>query len=196
MTVLARPNHPARLAGVFAFSVVAFALVAAAAGAVLYIFENERASGAPSPIAGGGTVDLPTGMVQIRRIDSFAEWNDALGFKPLLADALPDGVDDAPVLYLQQPDDAGRRTGHVRYMRDNGAPAVVLIEQQGTISAEPPMKTGETAGTRMHAQTFVCGSLVIQAQLYFQSDPAPLPAIAETEATSRAFVDGLRGLCE
>jgi hypothetical protein len=194
MTVLARPNHPARLAGVFVFSVLAFGLVAAAAGAVLYIIQNERASATPSTVS-GGTVDLPPGMVQIRRIDSFAAWKDALGFAPLLPDALPEGVANAPALYLQQPDASGRPAGHVRYARADGSPAVVLIEQQGTISAEPLLKTAETDGTRLHLQTFTCGSLVVQAQLYFQSDPNPLPPVSQTEDAATSFIEGLRQQC-
>ena len=195
MTVLARPHDPSRLARIFVSSVLAFGLVAAAAGAILYIIDNERSSGAAPVATGGGTVDLPAGLVQIRRVDSVAEWKDAMRFKPLLAEALPDGVVDAPALYLQQPDAAGRRAGHVRYVREDGAPGVVLIEQQGTISTEPPVKTGEAAGTRMYLQTITCGTLVIQAQLYFQAGTGALPPESETAATAEAFIAGLRDQC-
>jgi len=196
MTVLARPNHPVRLAGVLAASVLAFGIVASAAGAVLYVVDNERgATQFAAPVQ--ATVELPAGMVLIKRVDNTTGWKDALGFEPLLAEALPEGVLDQPMLYLQQPDARGRIAGHVRYAHADGSPAIALIEQQGTNFEEPPMKTEEpAAGTRLHLLTFTCGDLVVQSQVYFQAGDGELLAAAETQAIAEAFITDLREQCD
>lgn len=196
MTVLARPNHPVRLAGVFVLGVLAFGLVAAAAGAVLYIIDNERSSGAPPAVANGVNVDLPPGLALLHRVDSVAEWSDALGFKPVMADMLPEGVVDQPLLYVQQPDKAGNVAGRVRYGRDDGAPGVELIEQPGTPASDLTMRLVESAGTRVHIQALACGSLAIHVQVFFQEDAGgELPGVPVTEAVAQAVVASLRDQC-
>ena len=195
MTASPPLHRPFHLLGVFAASVLAFGLVASAAGAALYIYENERPTpeAAPAPAA---NVDLPEGLVLIQQVESAADWERELQFAPVVPETLPEGVVAEAGYYLQQPDSFGRRAGHVRYAYGDGAPAIVLIEQAGTISAEPPMKALESSGKRSHIVTFACGSIVIQAQVYFDVEGGAVGSPKETAAIAEGFVTGLRSQCD
>lgn len=196
MTILAStPQHrPIRLLGVFAASVLAFGVVASAVLAAVYIYESEQPPvSAPAP---GVNVELPNGLVLIERVETAADWDRALQFEPIYPALLPDGVADEAMLYLQQPDSFGRRAGHVRYAYGDGAPAVVLIEQAGTIAAEPPMKVLESSGKRSHIATFACGTIVIQAQVYFDVEGGAAGSSTETGLIAEDFVAGLRSQCD
>ena len=194
MTVIARPNHPARLAGVFAASIAAFALVAAAAGAVLYIVDNERGGATVAPAGPEIDVDLPSGLVLVLPIEGQDAWLDALGFSPIVPASLPAGVDAEPAYFLEQPDSRGRRAGHLRYGSDAG-PTVVLVEQQGQIVADKPLYSKESDGSRAYFESFQCGLVVIQAQIYFNQDPADLAPAAVTQSTADAFMTDLKDQC-
>ena len=195
-SVLARSNHPARLAGVFASSILAFGIVAAAAAAILYIVESEGwFSSPPAAPTVNANVDLPPGLILIRRVEGPVVWASQVGFEPIAADVLPDGVDATPLYFLQQPDATGRRAGHLRYTAQGG-PLVVLVEQQGTLDTEPEMQATETDAGRAYTQWVSCGNIVIQAQLYFSLDAAgsPLPA-SQTATIAERFVAALRDQC-
>jgi hypothetical protein len=194
MTVIVRPNHPARLAGVFAASIAAFALVAAAAGAVLYIVDNERRSAAPTATGPIADVDLPSGLVLVQPIEGEAAWRDALGFRPIIPDSLPEGVGAEPAYLLQQPDSRGRRAGHLRFGSESG-PTIVLVEQQGQIAAEKPLYSNESENTRAYFESFQCGLVVIQAQIYFSLDVAPPPLIVATNSVANSFMADLKDQC-
>ncbi len=195
MTTLARPNHPARLAGVFAASVAAFALVAAAAVALLYIFDSETGSdgvGAGLPV--NADVQLPAGMVMVRNVGDADAWEAELGFAPVEPEALPDGLGDA-LYYVQQPDAAGRSAGHLRYVTEDGGLLLVVVEQQGTIANDRPMRTGETTTTREHIESFGCGTIVVTAQLFFSLDTPGAPDATASLAIADNFVAGMRDQC-
>lgn len=195
-TVLARPNHPARLAGVFAASLAAFALVAAAAVAALYVFDSETGSDATT--TGGlpvnAEVDLPAGMVLVRNVADADAWEAELGFAPVEPEALPNGVGDA-LFYVQQPDAAGRSAGHLRYTTEDGGLLLVVVEQQGTIANDRPMRSGETTMTREHIESFGCGTIVVTAQLFFSLDTPGAPDAMASLAIADDFVAGMREQC-
>ena len=194
MTVVLRPNHPARLAGVFLGGVAAFALIAAAAYAVMYIVDNETST-APPPAVPAANLDLPAGMVVIRPT-VVEEWRDVLGFEPVLAEVLPDNVVETPLYFLQPQDAEFGTAGHVRYAYEDGTPAIALIEQTGGLKTDSPMKVLESGGTRAHIVNLACGDIVIQAQMFFATDvAADPPAPAETTAAAEAFVAPLRDQC-
>lgn len=192
MTVIARPAHPVRLAGVFLASLAAFALVAAAAGAVMYILDNER--GGSTAIAPHADVDLPPGMVLVRPIEGESQWRDALAFSPIIPETLPASVDASPLYFLQQPDARGRQAGHVRFA-SQGGPTIILVEQQGELTQESPLRTQESPGTRAYLEAFACGTIVLQTQLYFSLDAESLPPRAETVAVAQKFSDDLHEQC-
>lgn len=196
MTILARPNHPARLAGVFAASLAAFAVLAAAAFAAFYLFDSETGSnpaiGSELPV--NADVDLPAGMVLVRGVGDAAAWEAELGFTPLEPEALPDGVGDA-LYYVQQPDAAGRSAGHLRYMTEDGGLLLVVVEQKGTLANDRPMRTGETTTTREHIESFGCGTIVVTAQLFFSLDTPGAPDASASLAIADDFVAGMREQC-
>jgi hypothetical protein len=193
MTVVLRSQQPLRLFGVFAAALGAFALIAAAAYAVLYIVENETAKPAPPP-APAADFDLPQGMVVIRPTD-LGEWEEVLGFAPVVAAELPDGVVDMPLYFLQPPDATFGVAGHVRYAYMDGRPAISLIEQVGGLDTDSPMKAVESADTRVHIVNLPCGEIVIQAQMFFQGDGPDAPTPKDSSATAGAFFDSLRDHC-
>jgi hypothetical protein len=193
MTVVAQPQHPARLVGVLVRALAAFALLASAAYAVLYIVDNETRS-APAPPPAASDLGLPDGMVAIRPTD-LTEWKDILGFEPVLANDLPSGVIDGPVYFMQPPSGEFGVAGHVRYAYEDGRPAISLIEQSGGLDVTSPMKAIESGGTRVHLVNLACGDIVIQAQMFFRADGPDAPDPAATTATASAFFDGLRAQC-
>jgi hypothetical protein len=194
MTVVLRPNHPARLFGVFAAALGAFALVAAAAYAAMYIVDQETAGPASTP-APAAEFDIPDDMVIIRPTD-LAEWDDLLGFEPVVAEALPAGVVATPLYFLQPNNPKHGVAGHVRYAYEDGTPAISLIEQSRGLDTTSPMTAVESAGTRVHLVNMQCGDIVIQAQMFFPArDTAPQDPKA-TSAAAAAFFDDLRAQCE
>jgi hypothetical protein len=188
---LRRPNHPARLGGILALSVGAYALVAAAAGAILYVIDSERdARRGPAAVA-VANVDLPAGMVLVRRIDGPDTWKDALGFAPIVPRELPAGVAEQPLYMLQPEDDGGWRSGHIRYSSVSGL-ALVLVEQELATAANALPRTVQGEESLMIIELVECGEVLVQAQLYFD--------IAATDATEARtvtddFVAGLRAQC-
>jgi len=193
MTVVTRQHTTARLLGVFALSLAAFGLVASAAGAALYVIDSERGFGTDEGTA-TANVDLPSGMVLVTRLADAAAWEPKLGFEPVLPDELPAGVGTQPHYYAQQPDERGRLAGHIRYASEGG-PSVVLVEQQGTLSREVGMRTQELDGVRQHVESFGCGLVVIQAQLYVSTDAPGAPTAEDSGAMAAAFVASLRRQC-
>jgi hypothetical protein len=193
MTVVLRPNHPARLAGVFFGGIAAFALIAAAAYAVMYIVDNETSTVPPPPVP-AANLDLPAGMVVIRPT-VVEEWREMLGFEPVLAEVLPDGVVETPLYFLQPQDAEFGTAGHVRYAYEDGTPAIALIEQAGGLKTDSPMKALESGGTRAHIVNMPCGDIVIQAQMFFAIDVADPPSPQETTAAAEAFAAPLREQC-
>lgn len=194
MTVVLRPNHPARLAGVFLAGIAAFGIIAGAAYAVMYIIDNETSTAGQPTQSPTANLDLPAGMVVIRPTD-LQEWNEALGFEPVLAEVLPEGVIETPLYFLQPQDPEFGTAGHVRYAYGDGSPAIALIEQVGGLDTSSPMKVLESAGTRAHIVNLGCGGIVIQAQVFFAIDVADPPAPKETTATAERFVETLRDQC-
>jgi hypothetical protein len=192
MTVVLRPNHPARMAGVFVAAVSAFALVAAAAYAVLYIIDNETQSSVTPQT--GANFDLPEGMVAIRPTD-VEEWESELGFEPVLAGELPAGVIDDPLYFLQPPSEEFGVAGHVRYAYEDGRPAISLVEQSAGFDVSSPMKAIESESTRVHLVNLACGDIVIQAQMFFRADGVDAPEPKETSAIAASFFEALTRQC-
>jgi hypothetical protein len=195
MAVLARrvqsPNHPLRLGAFFLGALTASALVASAAGAVLYIMDREfgePARPAPHPSA---KVDLPEGLVLVRRIDGPGEWEPALGFEPVMPERLPEGVDSSPVYLLQPGEDGGWRAGHIRYT-SAGGPSVVLVQHEAALADGAEPRVIETDESLAIIDIIDCGPIAIQSQLYFDTQNTD-------EATARAIADdfesGLRAQC-
>ena len=193
MTVLAQPRQPLRLVGVFVASVAAFALIAAAAGAVLYIIDNETSSPVTSVLP-QADVDLPPGMVLVRSIESADQWRDSLGFAPVIPESLPAGIDGEPLYFLQQPDARGRTAGHVRFASEGG-PTLILVQQEGRIAQDSPLRTQESDGSRAYLESFACGTVVMQTQLYFSTDGASPPTASESFAIASAFSESLHQQC-
>lgn len=193
MTVLAQPRQPLRLLGVFAASLAGFALIAAAVGAVLYIVDNETAAPS-SPLSFQADVDLPPGMVLVRPVESADQWRDALAFAPILPETLPEGLLDDPLYFLQQPDARGRIAGHIRFAT-SGGPTLILVEQQGQIAVERPLRAQESDSSVGYLEAFACGNIVIQTQLYFSKDTANAVDPDESLAIARAFSDALHAQC-
>jgi hypothetical protein len=190
MTVLTRPSHALRLAGLFATSVAVFGLFAAAAGAVLYMIDNERGVSRPGA-APTADIELPPGLTLVHRIDGPDVWEERLGFAPVMPKALPDGVRDDAIFLLQPDDEGGWRAGHIRFAGDAGV-WLVLVEQYGALSSEEPTRTIETDETLAYVGAFSCGPIILQPQVYVSRT---LLSGADAEAIAEAFVSGLREQC-
>lgn len=188
---LRQPNHPARLGGILALSLGAYALVAAAAGAILYVIDSERDARRDPPRVTAANVELPPGMVLVRRIDGPDAWKDALGFAPVVPRELPAGVAEEPLYMLQPDDDGGWRSGHIRYSSVSGL-ALVLVEQELATAPNALPRTVQGEESLMIIELVECGDVLVQAQLYF--DIAATDS-AEARTVTDDFITGLRAQC-
>lgn len=181
---LKQPNHPLRLAALLAASVAFFAIVAAAAYAVAYIVEDQR-SGDVAGVSVEPTqsdLNLPPGLIAVRRVEDAAEFESLAGFAPFIPDRLPATTSPDPVLSVSLPDDNGHRAGRVSYSPNDGAavdgitgPLIVLVEAKGMPGegVDSVLKRITEGSGRALAATLPCGDLVIDAQFYYGPDPEP-----------------------
>src|SRR5262245_33731934 len=118
MTVWTAPNHPVRLVAMFAVTAAAASVVAAAVVSMLFIVHDQRESDANSiaaPVAPGGQVEAPNGLVVVRPVDSASDFEDLTGFAPFVPDVLPPASDPTPKFAVAQADAHGLRGGRVAF---------------------------------------------------------------------------------
>lgn len=210
---LSRPNHPLRLAGIFAASFAFFAIVAAAAVAVIYIVQDQRGQRV-SQVAGASVepkqsdLHLPDGLIAMHVVQNADEFKQLAGFKPFVPkeQLLPDGTMHDVSLAVSFPDDNGMRTGRVGYSPRDGyavggitGPMVVISELKGKPgdSVDGELKRITSGDGRALAATLACGDLVLDVQLYFGPKPAPDEPFITPYMTdvARKFLDSLRKQC-
>lgn len=204
VSVLSQPNHPLRLAWLFATSVLVTGIIATAGAAVLYIVQQERTPAAPA--LEGGSVEAPEGLIIVLPVEDAKEFEDMTGFEPFIPERLPAATDTTPVMAVTLPDEEGNRVGRISFAQKSDEPTegftgpiVVLAQAKG--------KPGEgvdgvlkrvTSGTgRTVVATIPCGDLVIDIQLYF----GPAPQVGDVFVTpymhevSTQFVDDMKAQC-
>ena len=208
---LSRPNHPLRLAGIFAASLAFFAIVATAAVAVIYIVQDQRGQRI-SQVAGASVepkqsdLHLPDGLIAMHVVQNADEFEQLAGFKPFVAKELPDGTVHDASLAVSFPDDNGMRTARVGYSPRDGyavdgitGPMIVINELKGKPgdSIDSELKRITSGDGRALAATLACGDLVLDVQLYFGPKPAPDEPFITPYMTDVAqkFLDGLRKQC-
>jgi len=206
------PNHPLRLAGIFAASAAFFAIVAGAALAVTWVVQDQRSAGRSSAVLGTDAVpkqselNLPKDAIAVQRVDDANAFKQLAGFKPFIPKTLPENTQNDLSLSVALPDDNGVRAGRVGYSAKDGAsvdgitgPLVVLWERQG-----PPGDTADGVVRRLtggNGRALVaqigCGGLVIAVQLFFGPAPAPGEAFLKPYISDAAqtFVDGSKRKC-
>ena len=206
------PNHPMRLAGLFAASAAFFAVVAAAAFAVTYVVEDVRSGGRSSAVLGTNAIpkqsdlDLPAGVIALQRVPDADAFKQLAGFKPFIPKSLPDNTQNDLALSVAFPDDQGVRIGRVGYSAKDGAsvdgitgPMVVLLETKGTPGdgADGEVRRLTGGNGRALVTKIGCGGLVIDVQLFFGPNPSPGEAYLTPYMTDTAqtFVDNLKRQC-
>lgn len=206
MTAFSRSNHPLRLAALFAGTVLAAGLVASAAGAVLYIVDDQRTGPAVADTPLDTNLDVPDGLVVLQLVDTREQLAAEVGFEPLLAGVLPETTDGEPVFAVTQPDEHGVRFAHVSYSAKKDVaidgitgPTVVLFQGKGEPgpAVDGELRRIEWGNARALAATFPCGDLVVDARFYFGPDAAPGEPFLNPQMTSAAqlVIDDLLERC-
>jgi hypothetical protein len=203
MSVLARPNHPARLASLFAAALGGAAIVAAAAYAVGWLIRdiNEKPDAvAPAPAA---TVKGSGGIQVLIPLENAAAFREVLGFQPVVPKTLPSTTEPEPVFATTTADAEGQRLGRVAFSATGETvdgvtgPVIVVIEAPRPEGAYEDTELSEIPGTRGLAQTIVCGGLLLDVQFYYS--PAAAEGAPSTTPRMRddasATVAALREQC-
>jgi hypothetical protein len=192
----------------FAVTAAAASIVAAALVSMLFIIHDQRDNAADSiaaPVAPGGQVEAPGGLVVVRPVESASDFEDLTGFAPFVPDSLPPASDPTPKFAVAQADANGLRAGRVAFSSRPGwsaygitGPVVVIEEAKGAPGAgvDGKLKTLGN-GTRALAATLPCGDLVLDVQLYFGPDAAPGEELVTPYMRDVAtqLVDGIRMQC-
>jgi hypothetical protein len=206
--VIARttPNHPLRLAGLFAASLAFFAIVAGAAGAMAWVVRDARSSNVAGASVAPPTqadLNLPPGVIALQRVADADQYKQLTGFKPFIPDRLPAHTKDDLSLAVALPDDNGVRAGRVGFSAADWTgpdgitgPIVVLWETKGAPPEESDFTSARGNGRALVA-TIACKDLTLSLELVFNPAPAPgdqvvTPYMTDTAAT---FLDGLREQC-
>jgi hypothetical protein len=179
MSVLTQPNHPARLLALFAATLAAVGVFAAAMYAGTYVWQD-LTSGSDSPATGdipAPGVDTPEGLVVLTPVDDAAAFEASTGFAPLVPARVPAGTDPVAKFAVTQPNEDGTRLGRVGFSSKRGyeregisGPVVVVAQGRGDPGAGVDGRLKQLAGGRALGATFACGDLVLDVQLYFGPD--------------------------
>ncbi len=198
MTIARRDPHEAlRLLWLFARSLAASALIAGAAYAALYVARDMRrapavAPQAPAPAQGFG---LPGGLELLTPLTGARQFQQLLGFAPVLPRVLPEGTAATPRFDATQPDANGARKGEVRFPAQaapggaTSGPTVLLIETRAQPAAPPA--SARTVAPRTLAGTVRCGDVTVDARLYFPVSTTEASALA----AAQRFIDVLAAQC-
>ncbi len=209
MTVLAQPNHPARLAALFVGTAVAVSLVAAAAISVYFIVQDQRDTRV-SRVAGASMVPdsnivAPEGLIVVTQVETPEQFEELAGFAPFVPDDLPASSDTTPNFAVTQPDENGFRVGRVGFSAREGwsadgigGPVIVIGQAKGApgdgVDGQLKRIVG---GSRALVATLACGDLVLDVQMYFSpeaKDDEPI-VTPYMHGVATKFIDGIRKQC-
>jgi hypothetical protein len=209
MSVLAQPNHPARLAALLLATIGFTGIVGAALISVLFIVADQRDT-AISRVAGDSAIpdsniQAPEGLVVVTPVESAAQFRELAGFEPFVPETLPASTDTAPKFAVAQPDEQGLRVGRVAYSAREGwsaygisGPVIVIGQAQGApgdgVDGQLKRIVG---GGRALVATMACGPLVLDVQMYFSPEPAEGEEIVTPYMRDVAikFLDDVRQQC-
>jgi hypothetical protein len=200
MSILATPNHPARLLSLFGASAGLTALVALAAGALLYVIDDLR-GGAPASFV-MGNVTAPEGLEFVIPLEDEIEFRELAGFKPFVPERVPSTTDPVPHFAVSPADENGARIGRVAFSPKDGAavdgitgPIVVVVQREmdAPDSADGGLRQLTAPNTRGITAQLPCGDLVLDVQLFFgpeaaDGEPAITPYMQDVAASFVATV--------
>ncbi|MHB8376072.1 MAG: hypothetical protein ACYDEB_03855 [Dehalococcoidia bacterium] len=198
MTIVARtgPNQPIRLVWLFARSVAVSGVIAGALYAALYVAQDMRRPRVPPAPATAQGFQLPAGLEVLTPIEDAHQFEQVLGFAPVLPRALPEGTAARPRLDATQPDAAGARRGEIRFTALSAAgggaagPTILLVEAKATPGAAAGSAL-RTVAPRTLAASLGCGGVTVDARLFFPASATE----ASANAAAQRFVDALAAQC-
>ncbi|MDE3095845.1 MAG: hypothetical protein KGK07_07575 [Chloroflexota bacterium] len=192
MTIAGRdPHEPLRLLWLFARSLAASALIAGAVYAALYVVRDMRRAPAVAPQAPAQGFSLPGGLELLTPLADARQFQQFVGFAPVLPRALPQGTAATPRFDATQPDAAGARKGEIRFPAQTAAGPTVLLVESRAQPAAPPASAPRTVAPRTLAGTVRCGGVTVDARLYFPVSTTEASALA----AAQRFIDALAAQC-
>jgi len=204
--VLSQPNHPYRLLWLFALTMGAAGLVAAAIVALGYVIDDMRGGGIRAPGATEQHIDAPEGLIVVLPVQDADQFEELTGFAPFVPSRLPDSTLTDPVLAVTQPDDEGRRIGRVAFnarpdvaVEGITGPLIVIVEAHGEPGSgvDGQLKRLTAGNGRTLVATLQCGGLVLDLQMYFTPGISPGEPFVTPymKSTGEDFLDVVKADC-
>lgn len=209
VTVLTQPNHPARLAALFAGALGACSVIALAAYATAWMWHDRRGEPRISRVAGisaspADHVKAPEGLMIVIPVDDAAQFKELTGFAPFIPKRVPSSNEPAPKFAVTQPDETGARIGRVAFSakRDSlhdgvSGPVIVISQARDKASEGVDGVLKRMTSTRALVATLPCGELVLDVQLYFSPEPAAGEEVVTPwmRSVGEGFVGELKEQC-
>jgi hypothetical protein len=204
--VLSQPNHPYRLLWLFALTMGAAGLVAAAILALGYVIDDMRYGDIRFAATTEQRIDAPEGLMVVLPVEDAGQFEELTGFEPFVPSRLPESTEAAAVLAVTQPDERGRRIGRVAFNAKQGVavegitgPLVVILEAHGDPGSgvDGQLKRLSTGNGRTLVATLQCGDLVLDLQMYFTPGISPGEPFVTPymKSTGEKFLDGVKDDC-
>jgi hypothetical protein len=209
MSVLAQPNHPARIAALLLGTIAFAGIVGAALISVLFVVADQRDTAitrvASDVAIPDSHIEAPEGLVVVTPVETTEQFRELAGFEPFVPETLPASTDLEPKFAVAQPDESGLRVGRVAYSAREGwsaygvsGPVIVIGQAQGAAGdgVDGELKRIVGAGRALVA-TLACGPLVLDVQMYFSPEPGEGEEIVTPYMRDVAikFLDSVREQC-
>jgi hypothetical protein len=209
VSVLARPNHPARLSALFLATAAVCAVLATALYAGVWVARDITGDDAPAGVTlvpDASDIRAPEGLMIVVPVESKGQFRELTGFSPFVPTGLPRTTDAEPKFAVTPADEDGRRIGRVAFSARPGAeiegitgPVVVLV-QWPLAAGETPDETLKqiTAGdARAVIAQLACRDLGMEMQLYFgpPAGDGETPVTPYMAEVARQLLASLREEC-
>lgn len=208
MSVLAQPNHPARLAWLFTATALVCGIVATAAFALVWMVRDQLHDDTPAgQFIVPADLDVGDGLTVVVPMKDREQFEDVAGFTPFVPEKVPNTTDTTPkYAIVPASEDGTPMLGRVAFSAKPDAavdgitgPIVVLVqsENHGNAEADGQLKRVVDGEARAITALVACGDLLVDVQLYFgprAEDGEPMVTQYMIEL-ARQFVDTVIAQC-
>lgn len=185
MTMIAQPNHPARLAWLFGATLLITGIIGAAIVAGVYVVQDKRGvfDDKRVMLVPDGQIQSGNGLEVVIPVDDPQTFREFTGFAPFVPKRVPRNTDGTPKYAVSMADADGNRSGRVAFSPKKDAstegitgPIVVLVQSQGVPEDDGDLGQLQRLNddsTRAIVATIGCGDLTLDMQLFFGPEAQP-----------------------